>query len=139
MTAPTVSRPVPSASEKGLDLVGLRDIATRLETNPRTPTMWRNRSNNGLMNPPMPQPIGHISTNRPVYDWSEIFRWAKQTGRLPSQRKAGGVDGPAPVVFEAPPVETPAEAKGAVARATARRKVTARDRKILAQAGGVAE
>ena len=83
----TATRP-----RRPLDLVGLREIATMLEVQPRTPTIWRNRSNRGELNPPMPEPDGFISGNRPVWEKKSILRWAKQTGRLPSQRAASAAE-----------------------------------------------
>lgn len=71
-----------------LQLVGLREIATMLEVQPRTPTIWRNRSMKGELDPPLPEPAGYISGNRPVWDKKTILTWAKASHRLPSQRKA---------------------------------------------------
>lgn len=82
MTAPPKTR---------LDLVGLRDIATLLDVAPRTPTIWRNRTHRGEMNPPFPEPDGYISGDegnggRPVWQRKTVLKWAKATGRLPSQK-----------------------------------------------------
>jgi hypothetical protein len=91
MSAPTASPP----KKKTLDLVGLREIATLLEVNPRTPTIWRSRSAKGEMHPPMPEPDGFISNNRPVWEKRTILKWAKATDRLPNQRKAAVAAGKA--------------------------------------------
>lgn len=77
-----------TTNSRGLNLVGLREIATLLEVAPRTPTIWRNRSTNGEMDPPFPAPDGFVSGNRPVWDRKRVVDWARKTGRLPSQRHA---------------------------------------------------
>lgn len=82
MSAPTKSK------RAKLDLIGLREIATLLEVQPRTPTIWRNRSHRGELDPPMPEPEGYISGNRPVWERRTILTWARKTGRLPSQKAA---------------------------------------------------
>lgn len=82
MTAPT--RPKPGQ----MTFVGLREIAKLLEVEPRTPTIWRNRSHRGDLVPPMPEPQGYVSGNRPIWDRKVIMAWAKETGRLPSQKRA---------------------------------------------------
>ena len=85
MSTRTTSPP----TKRGLDLVGLREIATLLDVGPRTPTIWRNRSHRGVISgQPMPEPDGYISGNRPVWERKTILKWAKETGRLPAQRAA---------------------------------------------------
>ena len=68
-----------------LELVGLREIATMLRVQPRTPTMWRNRSIKGELDPPMPEPDGFISGTIPVWEKRRIIAWAKKTGRWPTE------------------------------------------------------
>lgn len=68
--------------------VGLREIAQVLEVDGRTPTIWRNRSRKGKMDPPFPTEVAMISGNRPVFSLKEVLAWAKRSERLPSQRAA---------------------------------------------------
>lgn len=68
--------------------VGLREIADMLGVEKRTPTVWRDRSRKGHMNPPMPEPEFTVSGDRPVWSKSKIIRWARKTGRTPEQREA---------------------------------------------------
>lgn len=68
-------------------LIGLREIAAMLEVEPRTPTVWRDRSRKGHMNPPLPEPELFVSGDRPVWSKRRIIAWAAKTGRLPEQRR----------------------------------------------------
>lgn len=58
------------------DLVGTLEIAARLGVS-RTQVVhtWRQR------HPDFPQPIAVVSRTL-VWDWNEVERWAKATGRL---------------------------------------------------------
>jgi len=63
-------------ADKAHSIVGLREIATLLEVQPRTPHVWKYR---GLM-----PPEDYESINCSVaWDRSHILRWAAETGRLP--------------------------------------------------------
>ena len=59
------------------DLVGTLEIAARLGVS-RTQVVhaWRQR------HPDFPQPIAVVSRTL-VWDWKQVERWAKATGRLP--------------------------------------------------------
>ena len=56
------------------DPVGLTEIAERLGVQPETPQRWRMRD-------VMPEPRWTVS-GRPAWDWPDVERWAKDTGRL---------------------------------------------------------
>ena len=58
------------------NLVGSREIATRLGAQShRIVDQWRRRY------PDFPEPLAIVSGVR-VWDWPDIERWAKRTGRL---------------------------------------------------------
>jgi hypothetical protein len=54
--------------------VGAAEIAARLGVRPQTVHTWRHRKR-------MPEPRWTVS-GQPAWDWSEIERWARRTGRL---------------------------------------------------------
>jgi hypothetical protein len=56
------------------DPVGLAEIATRLEVQRQTVDSWRVRK----LLPPPRWTVG----GRPAWDWGDIARWARETGRL---------------------------------------------------------
>lgn len=56
------------------DPVGSTDIADRLGVQPQTVAMWRYR---GVL----PEPSWFVS-GMPVWNWPDVVRWAKETGRL---------------------------------------------------------
>lgn len=58
------------------DLVGAHEIAVRLGVaRPQVVHEWRRR------HPDFPQPIATLVTAM-IWDWNDIERWAKATGRL---------------------------------------------------------
>jgi len=57
------------------DPVGLSDIADRLGVARQTAKSWNQR---GLLPPPMWRASGS-----PLWDWPDIERWARTTGRAP--------------------------------------------------------
>jgi hypothetical protein len=85
---PGAEPPTPPFGAEFPKLIGLREIAAMLEVEPRTPTVWRDRSRKGHMNPPLPEPELYVSGDRPVWSKRAIIRWASKTGRLPEQRRA---------------------------------------------------
>jgi hypothetical protein len=56
------------------DPVGEREIADRLDVQPMTVNRWMAR---GLL-----PPARWTISSRPAWDWSDIERWAIETGRL---------------------------------------------------------
>jgi len=56
------------------DPVGLAEIAVRLGVKRQTAGMWRHR---GLL----PEPSWVVS-GQPAWNWPDVERWARQTGRL---------------------------------------------------------
>lgn len=56
------------------DPVGLSDIADRLGVAKETPKHWHARK---LLPPPK-----WTVSGRPVWDWRDIEKWARKTGRL---------------------------------------------------------
>ena len=58
------------------DLVGAAEIAERLGlSHPQSVHGWRRRY------PDFPQPIAHLKTAL-VWNWPDVERWARRTGRL---------------------------------------------------------
>lgn len=57
-----------------MEPVGLAEIAERLGVKQQTAQMWRHRN---LLPPPRWQ-----VSRQPAWDWQDIQRWAKTTGRL---------------------------------------------------------
>lgn len=66
------------------DVVGLAEIAERLGVQRRTVDRWRER---GVL----PDPTWTVG-GRPAWEWSTIEAWARATGRLPDQGRAGRTD-----------------------------------------------
>lgn len=60
--------------EMDADPVGVKDIAERLGVKQQTVSMWRYR---GIL----PEPRWTVS-DAPVWQWSEIKKWARKTGRI---------------------------------------------------------
>lgn len=56
------------------NIVGLTEIAERLDVNQNTPDVWRSR---GVLPPPEA-----IVSGTPLWDWTTIEEWARATGRL---------------------------------------------------------
>lgn len=56
------------------DLVGVAEIADRLNVGTSTVHRWRERD------PEFPQPIARLRAGL-VWDWSDVERWARSTGR----------------------------------------------------------
>jgi hypothetical protein len=68
-----------------VDLVGVPEIAERLGVPRRSVITWRYTHRRRPPKPPwqpFPEPRLVVS-GRPVWDWAEVERWAKMTGRLP--------------------------------------------------------
>lgn len=59
---------------RNADPVGLADIAQRLGVERQTAKTWKLRKL-------LPEPAWHASGS-PLWDWPDIERWAKKTGRL---------------------------------------------------------
>lgn len=64
------------------DIVGLSEIADRLEVQVETAYRWRTRRL-------LPDPTWMLS-GAPVWLWEVIEQWATLTGRLPEQKQAKG-------------------------------------------------
>lgn len=62
------------SSRSGCDPVGEQEIAERLGVNDSTVHMWRYRDL-------MPEPKWWVS-GKPCWNWPDIRKWAKETGRL---------------------------------------------------------
>lgn len=67
-----------SVAESEFEPVGLAEIAKRLGVKSQTANMWRHRSR-------LPEPAGTVS-GTPWWDWAEIEKWARATGRERGQR-----------------------------------------------------
>ena len=70
-SAPVYSGPM---ARTALEVVGEAEIAERLGVKRQTVNQWRFR---GLL----PEPLGTVS-GFPAWDWRDIAKWAKTTGRL---------------------------------------------------------
>lgn len=57
------------------DLVGVAEIAERLDRNVRSVHSWRSRY------PDFPEPVAELTMGL-VWSWPEVARWARSTGRL---------------------------------------------------------
>lgn len=57
-----------------IDPVGLVEIAARLSVRRETADTWRHR---GVL----PEPVCEVG-GRPCWDWPDVERWARETGRL---------------------------------------------------------
>lgn len=57
-----------------MDIVGVVEIAERLGVRQQTVAVWKSR---GLL----PEPKWVVSRN-PAWDWRDIERWARNTGRM---------------------------------------------------------
>lgn len=71
----------------GVEPVGELEIGERLGTRPQTVAQWQFR---GLLPPPR-----WTVSGRPAWNWPDIERWARDTGRLaasprPAAKKANG-------------------------------------------------
>jgi hypothetical protein len=64
------------------DLVGLVEIAQRLDVAMSTARMWKLRSQRGELDPPLPEPLAFVASGTPVYSWREVAAWARETSRL---------------------------------------------------------
>ena len=64
-------------------LVGITEIADRLQVEVATVTVWRYRHKQAPRPPwrPFPDPVKVVGRS-PLFAWSEIETWAKATGRL---------------------------------------------------------
>jgi hypothetical protein len=61
-------------------LVGAVEIADRLGVaRPQVIYTWRKR------HPDFPEPVSHLSIGY-VWNWPDVERWAKATGRLPGRK-----------------------------------------------------
>jgi predicted DNA-binding transcriptional regulator AlpA len=66
-----------------LDLVGIPEIAERLGVARRTVVAWRYRHRRRPVKRPwLPFPEPFSLGGRPVWQWTDIERWAQATGRL---------------------------------------------------------
>jgi hypothetical protein len=73
-----VARPIATVLDVvKLDLVGVSDIAERLRVPRGTVAIWKHREL-------MPEPEWTISGG-PVWRWSKIEKWARETNRLPEE------------------------------------------------------
>ncbi len=68
LTAPRATEPV-----------GLHEIAERLDVSRFTVDKWQQREL-------LPEPTWSVG-NRPAWNWPVIWKWARDTGRLPEQRE----------------------------------------------------
>lgn len=59
------------------DIVGMPEIATRLEVARITVTKWRER---GLGGVPFPEPDGYLSGHIPWWTWRRVASWASKVG-----------------------------------------------------------
>lgn len=59
------------------ELVGLKEIATKLKVKRATVDTWRRRGD-------LPEPTFTIG-GRPAWRWAAIRRWARDTGRFPKE------------------------------------------------------
>ena len=62
------------SSEVPLDVVGLKEIARRLNVRPQTAAQWNYRKL-------LPDPEGYVSGS-PCWRWTRIETWARDTGRI---------------------------------------------------------
>jgi hypothetical protein len=72
-----------------LDLVGVEEIAARLGVSRQAVTAWQRRSwpsGRGGTTVKPPKLLGIVSGRVAVYDWPDVERWARATGRLTSDR-----------------------------------------------------
>jgi len=58
------------------ELVGAAEIGERLGSAPRTVHAWRRR------HPDFPEPVAEL-TSALVWNWPDVERWARKTGRIP--------------------------------------------------------
>jgi len=67
------------------DLVGIPELAVRLGVPARNIHRWRDRHKQHPPHrhpwQPFPDPVMNIS-GRPVWQWADVKRWARETGRL---------------------------------------------------------
>jgi hypothetical protein len=75
-----MSREVPS------ELVGLAEIAARLQVEVATVSVWRYRHKRTPRPPwqPFPAPV-KITGRSPLFDWATVATWATATGRIPEK------------------------------------------------------
>jgi hypothetical protein len=66
--------------------VGLAEISQMFGTEKNTPTRWLYRSRKGLMDPPFPEPDGHVSGTIPFWWHTTPERWAKASKRAMVRR-----------------------------------------------------
>lgn len=71
------------ASKPDLDIVGTPDIARRLNVEQDTVRHWRIRTTRGRQ---FPLPKWYVA-NSPVWDWADVEAWARESGRLPRERR----------------------------------------------------
>ncbi len=62
------------SGEVPLDVVGVKEIARRLNVRPQTAAAWKHRKL-------LPDPEGYVS-GAPCWRWSRIETWAADTGRI---------------------------------------------------------
>lgn len=66
--------------------VGGFEIAERFGVKPDTITTWRQRTREGSLNPPFPEPRWPRSVStHDAWDWAEVRAWGIATGRLKIQ------------------------------------------------------
>jgi hypothetical protein len=67
-------------------LVGITEIADRLQVPPERISIWRYRHKQAPRPPwqPFPDPVRVVGRS-PLFDWVEIETWAKATGRMPEE------------------------------------------------------
>ena len=64
-----------------IEPVGITEIAERLGVARSTVDQWRYRSLRGELPEPMPDERWTVSGS-PAWNWADVERWAKRTGRL---------------------------------------------------------
>lgn len=70
--AVTVTQDLPSSPLDGL--MGIEDIADMFAVSRSTVDQWRQRTRKGEMHPPLPEPVGMISTT-PVWIVEDLIEW----------------------------------------------------------------
>lgn len=66
----------------GVDPVGLAEIGERLGARRQTVAQWHYR---GLL-----PPVRWTVSGHPAWNWPDIARWARDTGRMPDKAKGAG-------------------------------------------------
>lgn len=67
-------------ARRTIDLKGIADLLGVSEV---TPPQWRQRSANGKLDPPLPEPDYPEITDKPLWFEDTIIRWAQSSNRWP--------------------------------------------------------